>query len=386
MMAFPLRVGIVGCGNVALNFHLPAYQALPDQFVVAGVADPTPERLDLGRARARLTADQAHADPHLLIARDDIDVVDVCAPQQLHRDLVVAAAGADKHILCEKPIAAAPADATVMIAAAEQSRVVLAVVHNYLFFPEIVAARHVIAGGELGEVRAVIINMLGVVDSPGAAGYRPLWRHDPSASGGGVLMDMLHAVYLAESLLGSPFQRVSAYIDSANPGDLVEGLALCRFEADRSAALVNVGWGLGPGGIDVSSGGGRLAVRYRDDATFPWAPFERLTVTAGGKTRAVPLAPGQELVPHVVASVGSTLADLADAIEERRPPAADGHAALRTLEATVAAYASAALGTSLTLPLPAESPLHRLGATGLLELDVPPSSGVRRRGLFGLEP
>ena len=48
-MTAPLRVGIVGCGNVALNFHVPAYQAEPDRFKITALADHTPERLELGR-------------------------------------------------------------------------------------------------------------------------------------------------------------------------------------------------------------------------------------------------------------------------------------------------------------------------------------------------
>ena len=130
------------------------------------------------------------------LARDDVDVIDVCTPQHLHRNLVVAAAAAGKHVLCEKPIAAFPADAAAMVTAAKDAGVVLAVMHNYLFFPEIVALRRLIDDGVLGEVRTITVNMLGVVDSPGAAGYNPRWRHDPAAAGGGVLMDMLHGVYV----------------------------------------------------------------------------------------------------------------------------------------------------------------------------------------------
>ena len=167
----PLRVAIVGCGNVALNFHLPAYQALPDRYEVVGLADPTPDRLALGQRLAGLNDDQVHLDAAELLARADVDVIDVCTPQHLHRDLVIAAAQAGKHVLCEKPIAAVPADAAAMVAAAEGAGTVLAVVHNYLFFPEIVALTQLIASGELGEIRTVTVDMLGVVDSPGAAGY-----------------------------------------------------------------------------------------------------------------------------------------------------------------------------------------------------------------------
>jgi predicted dehydrogenase len=84
----------------------------------------------------------------------------------------------------------------------------LAMVHNYLWLPEIQAARRVIDSGEIGEVRSVIVNFLGVVDAPGASGNRADWRHDPALAGGGVLIDMLHGVYIAELLLGAPLQEV----------------------------------------------------------------------------------------------------------------------------------------------------------------------------------
>jgi predicted dehydrogenase len=382
----PLRVGVVGCGNVALNFHVPAYQALPDRFELVGLADPTPERLELGRGKAGLAPDQGHLDAAALLARDDVDVVDICTPQHLHRDLVVAAAAAGKHVISEKPIAAVPADAAAMVAAAKDAGVVLAVMHNYLFFPEIVALRQLIESGELGEVRTVTVNMLGVVDSPGAAGYRPQWRHDPAAAGGGVLMDMLHGVYLAENLLGDPVRGVSAFVDSAADGDAVEGLALCRLEAGRRVGLVNIGWGVGPGCVSVHGSAGRAVAHYRADGTMPWAPFERLTVTTTDGTRALDLPTGQELGPLVANAMRDTLADLADAIAAKQAPVADGAAALHTLETTVAAYASAALGRTVAVPLPVDGSLHGRGVLGLRDLDVPVDSPVRSRALFGLTP
>lgn len=388
-MTTPLRVGIVGCGNVALNFHVPAYQAAGDRYRIVGLADPTAERLELGRQATGLAGEQVHLDATDLFARDDVDVVDICTPQHLHRANVTAAVSAGKHVLCEKPIAATPADAAAMVAAAQEAGVVLGVVHNYLFFPEVVALKAIIDSGELGEVRSVRVDMLGVVDSPGAAGYQPLWRKDPAASGGGVLMDMLHGVYLAEHLLGEPVTAVSAFVDGldGDAASTVEGLALCRLDADRRVALVNIGWGHGPGGVSVHGTKGRAIARYRADGTMPWAPFEQLTVVdADGRSRVVDLPVGADLVPLVATAMRGTVLNLADAIAGGGAPAADGAAALHTLEATVAAYASAALGRRVTVPLDAGSPLHVAGVVGLTELDVPESSLVRRRGLFGLTP
>lgn len=380
-----LRVGIIGCGNVALNFHLPAYQGLRDRFEVVALADPTPDRLELGRAKAGLPPERVHLDAADLLARDDVDVVDVATPQHLHREIVVAAAVAGKHVLCEKPVAAIPAEAAQMVAAAQQAGVVLGVVHNYLFFPEVVALRSILESGEIGDVRTVSVDMLGVVDSPGAAGYRPHWRKDPAASGGGVLVDMLHGVYLAEHLLGAPIRAVAAGVDAA-PGDAVESVAHCRFETGHNTGLVEVGWGHGRGGIAVDGTAGRAVAHYRDDGTMPWAPFERLTVTTGGGTRTVDLPAGQELEPLVADAMRATVADLADAVTEGRAPAADGRAAQRILEATIGAYASAALRRTVDLPLPVSGPLHRAGVIGLRDLEVPADSPVRRSGLFGLTP
>lgn len=383
-MSSALRVGIVGCGNVSLNFHVPAYQAASDRYRVVALADPSADRLAAGRAVTGLSARDVYVDIADMLDRSDVDVVDVCTPQHLHRDAVVQALAAGKHVLCEKPIAIAPADAAAMVAAAQRARRVLGIVHNYLFLPEVVALMELCASGEVGEVRTVRIDMLGVVDSPGAASYRPQWRKDPTASGGGVLMDMLHGVYLAEHLLQSPADRVSAFVDSVSDGDAVEGLALCRLEAGRRAALVNIGWGHGPGGIAVHGTKGRAIARYRDDGTIPWAPFESLTVTTDGQTRTIDLPPGQELAPLIVSAMRDTVVDLADSISNGVRPAADGAAALHTLELVVAAYASASLQRTVPVPLDTRDPLFAAGVASLAALDIPEASPVRLRGLFGL--
>jgi predicted dehydrogenase len=262
----------------------------------------------------------------------------------------------------------------------------LAVVHNYLYHPEIMAARAIVDSGELGDVRVVIVNFLGVVDSPGAESYRPRWRHDPAAAGGGVLMDMLHAVYVAEHLLGASAQRVSAYVDTIRSGDAVEDLALCRFEADHQVALVNMGWGFGPGGVSITGTEGRLTISYRDGGTPPWAPFERLDVTTAAGTRVESTPAGKDLEDHLMASMGATLRDVGDAIVAGTSPRTGGRQALHTLEATLAAYQSAALGTSVALPLQPGSPVFDHGVTGLRKLEgVPEWSPVKPDRIFGFD-
>jgi predicted dehydrogenase len=106
-----LRVGIVGCGNVGTRLHLPSWLARPDLAQVVGLADPTESVLEAARIAAGLPAGEVHREPAELIARSDVDAVDVCTPQHLRRDILLDAIRAGKHILCENPLAAVPADA-----------------------------------------------------------------------------------------------------------------------------------------------------------------------------------------------------------------------------------------------------------------------------------
>jgi predicted dehydrogenase len=372
----PLRVGIVGCGNVALFDHLPFYASRPDLYRITAVADPTAERLDLGRTAAGLPGGGAYASAADMLARDDIDVVDVCTPQNARSAVVLAALGSGRHVICEKPLATVPAAALELIDAATAADRHLAIMHNYLFVPEIAEARRLTRAGEIGDVEVVIANYLGVLDLPGNAAFSPDWRHDAAAAGGGVLVDMLHAVYVAEALLGLPIERVSGWAMARANGAPVEDIASCRFETDTAVALVNIGWGFGPGGIQVSGSRGRLEIRYRDGGTGPFEPLESLLLTRErGATVPVDAPQGDD-------GLAGILVDFADSIRDGRAPIATAEQGLRVLEATLAVYASAHTGMTIRLPLDRSSALFRRGVAGLADLPGAGWSPLLRRGLF----
>jgi predicted dehydrogenase len=376
-MIEPIRVGLIGCGNVALGDHVPAYLSMPDRYRVVAVADPALVRLESAQQTIGLDRADCHTDANALLARDDIDVVDVCTPQHLRRDYVLAAAGAGRHILSEKPLATSPRDAWAMVAAVEAAGTTLAIMHNYLFFSEVARTLDLIASGEIGPVEVAILNWLAVEDRPGNAAYQPTWRHDARLAGGGVLMDMLHLVYLAEALLGAPIERVSAWATARADGSPVEDIVLARFESATSAALVNVGWGVGMGGFAVSGPAGRIEVEYRDGGSGAFAPFERLVLhgrSGRAEVRDLPTHDG----------VRALIEDLADAIRAGRPPAASGAHGAHILEATIAAYASAATGRTWMLPLESDDPIYRSGVAGVAELDVASWSPIRRKRIFGI--
>ena len=360
----PLRVGLVGCGRIAVNYHVPAYLTLAERCRVVAVADPVATRRELAAAQLGLDSAALFDDPHELLARVSLDVVDVCTPQHLRREIILDAFERGCHVLSEKPLASIPADAAELVEAASGHGLELGIVHNYLFWPEVRAALQSIAAGDVGAPEVAIVNFLGVPDLPGSTEWQPRWRHDPTAAGGGVLMDMLHAVYLAESLLGAPFERVSAFVSARAPGSRVEELALCRYETDSAAALVNVAWGLGPGGLHVAGDRGRIEIRYADGGTPPFAALESAFLHGPSGSRRLGPADSKGGIP-------AAIEDFVAAVAESRRPRASGEDGLRTLEATVGAYAAAAIGRLVPLPLDRESPVFRLGVGGLRELGEP---------------
>jgi predicted dehydrogenase len=384
MSARRLRIGIVGCGNIGRGSHLPAWLANSEIAEVTGLADPTEATLEPARINASLPDEQVHLDPLEMISRPDVDVIDICTPQHLRRDLILAAAEHGKHVLCEKPLATVPADAADAVEAMSAAGLTLAMVHNYLWLPEVRAAQRVIDSGEIGEVRTVTVNFLGIVDVPGSAGYSPRWRHDAARSGGGVLMDILHGVYVAESLLGEPLLRTSAYASNDDPQSNVEDIALCRFETSRNAGLVNIAWGYGPGSLEVTGTQGRVLALYRDGGTSPWSPLQRVQVSTDAGTRVELDLTGESQDDYEALRVtfGHVVQDFVSAVLAGEAPRASGLDGLRILEATVGALESAATGALVQIPLDREDPVFQRGVTGVEDLDLPEWSPARLRGLY----
>jgi predicted dehydrogenase len=368
------RIGIIGCGAMTMGAYVPALQAVPDAYTVVAVADPSEERRDLAGDALGLPRSARFASGHDLLGAE-LDAVLIVTPPQVRAEFAVAAAEAGKNVLCEKPLATRPADAAAAIKAAADNGIWLAAAHNYLWFPEYAAAHEVIASGEIGDVEVVQINALGVWDNAGAATTSYNWRYDPAAGGGGVLMDMLHLVYVAEDLCGAPFTAVSGYVNAHRPGYHVETVALCRFETETNAALVNIGWGLGGGGVSVSGSLGRIDIRYEGGGTSPFSPLQAVTVVTADGMRELPLTPSRDTIPQV-------LADFADSVAAGRPPKADGQAGLRTLEAVIGTYSSAARSCNVALPLDPTDPMYLRGVAGLPETPTSGSSPVVRKKLF----
>ena len=196
-MNAPLRIGLIGAGGIA-GAHVEGYRLNPGLVVFAAVADPM---LDNARTRAEGFDAEVFADYSVMLAEAGIDAVDICLPHHLHKDAIVAAAHAGKHILCEKPLCLTPEEAREVAAAVDSAGVTLMCAHNQLFLPAVAKAKQLIEDGVLGRVYEVRTTDSFFNDfDPSTMG----WRANARTSGGGELIDTgYHPTYLLLHLAGA---------------------------------------------------------------------------------------------------------------------------------------------------------------------------------------
>lgn len=381
-----LKVGLIGCGNVVSYGHRPALTTLADVQLVA-LADITEARRKIGQEWFGLPDADLYADYRDVLARSDVQAVCVTVPQKFRRQIVLDAIAAGKHVLSEKPIAYTPQEAFELITAAEAAGLTFGMVHNYHFLPEYQLIRQLIQNGTVGDLRVLMMHYLGVIDNPGAADYKPDWRHTLDA-GGGVLMDMIHAVYLAEWLMGAPAEQVMAFVDAptyAHRVPQVEDLALLQIAFPQGYAVIHMGWGQGVGGVDVSGSAGQIRMRYHQYQTSGFnQPIELYSVCDWQRTDHV-LNNLPTHMDNIARSFTNLWADFRDAAATKRPTIAPASAGKRALEVALAAYVSGVTGQLVTLPLSLDHPVYQKGLLGITDLASAMASRTQKAGIFGLK-
>lgn len=136
-----------------------------------------------------------------LVARDDIDLIDICTSNAMHMPIAVAAAKAGKHVICEKPIAMNADEARAMFDAAKKAGVRHMVAFNYRRVPALALARQMIDEGKIGKV--FHFNAVYYQDWLVDPEFPYVWRHDKQVAGSGAHGDMnAHIVDLARFLVG----------------------------------------------------------------------------------------------------------------------------------------------------------------------------------------
>ena len=201
MLRERLGVCIVGPGFWAREMHLPAFATIPGVDIVCVVGR--------SEAAARSLAEQFGAkrwsmDYREAVKADDVDVVDILAPNYLHAPVAIAAAEARKHVICIKPLARTLEEADAMIAATREAGVRLLYAENVPFIPAVQEAKRIVENGAIGKVfRVKACEGIGMPHSA--------WHFDKARAGGGAMIDMaVHSIEFCRAFAGADFATVYA--------------------------------------------------------------------------------------------------------------------------------------------------------------------------------
>jgi len=205
-----LNIGLIGCGFMG-RAHTNAYKRTPDFF--PELKHRPALKAVCARSKDHVTrfAEQwgyqsVETDWRRLVERVDIDAVDICVPNNLHREMALAAAASGKAVLCEKPLAMNAAQGAEMCAAVEQAGVANMVWYNYRRVPAVSLAKALVDEGKLGRIYHYRANFLQdwTISPDVPQGGPATWRLDAAAAGSGVTGDLLaHCIDTAIWLNGA---------------------------------------------------------------------------------------------------------------------------------------------------------------------------------------
>ncbi len=208
-----MRIGMVGHAFMGA-VHSQAWRTAPHFFDLPKLELAAICGRDEDRTRAaadKFGWQSYETDWRALVARDDIDIVDICTPGDSHAAIAVAALQEGKHVLCEKPLANTLGEAVAMVAAAKRASGLAMTAFNYRRVPALALARQLIEAGRLGEIRQVRAQYLQdwLVDPD----FPLTWRLRADKAGSGALGDLgAHIIDLSQFLTGQRITSVGALL------------------------------------------------------------------------------------------------------------------------------------------------------------------------------
>ena len=340
-----LRIGVLGCGNIARAAHLRSLAGSPGAEVVA-IADADAANLAAAQPlapRAKCFAHYADA-----LAEPGIDAVVISLPPAMHADAAVAALESGKHVYVEKPIATTVADAERVIRAWQGSQLTAMMGFNYRYNPVVRQARSRIAAGAIGQPIAVRT----VFATPRRT--MPSWK-EQRGTGGGALLDLaVHHIDLVRFLLDAEVVSVGAEIRSTTTEQDTAFLQLGLTNGITAQSMCSLS-AVDEDRIEVYGSKAKVTIdRYRSLRVEETPARARGTLSGAiirllGEMRAAPYALQKRRAPLHDPSFPAAMTAFVRAIRDREtvaPSLVDGLCALAVVEA---AELSASSGAAISL-------------------------------------
>ncbi|MER8037346.1 Gfo/Idh/MocA family protein [Streptomyces hydrogenans] len=325
-----LHVGLLGAGVMAQT-HLEAWLTLGAR---VSVHSDDGRHTHLAAAHAGQGVEASPSLAHLL---DHCALIDICTPTASHKEIILAAVAAGRHVVCEKPLTMSPEDAQEAADAAARAGVHLFPAHVVRYFPEYEALHRAVTGGAVGE--PAILHFTRMTAYPD---WSP-WFGDQSQSGGILTDQMIHDFDYARSLVGDPV-RVYAQVresQSDTGARIATGTAVLT-HASGAISYFHGTWGQ-PGTafrttFRVAGSGGVLHHDSHETTAFRVLAHQR--------------GPEDERIPQVALfenPYAAELRDFATAVTTGRPPRVAAHDGVMAVRIAAAARESARTGRAVEL-------------------------------------
>lgn len=225
-----LKVGVIGCGSIAIHRHLPEYENNESVEIVA-VCDVVEQR---AKVAAKRYGGKVYTDYEALLSDDNIEAISICLPNYLHAPVSISASHAGKHVLCEKPMAMSSEEAQAMIQAAESNAKKLMIGHNQRFIRSHEKAKALIAAGKLGK----IYSFRTAFGHPGPEDWsidgQDSWFFNKDEAFIGAMGDLgVHKTDLIRYVLGEEIVEVGGFVEANAKSDIeVDDNAVCILKTE----------------------------------------------------------------------------------------------------------------------------------------------------------
>ena len=344
-----LGFGLLGCGMVS-PVHGDSLKELEDAVLVA-VCDRIEER-------AKAFGEKYHCpyytDVNDLLARDDIDVVDVCIPPGFHCESVVECATAGKHVIVEKPMEIDLQRSDRMIEACEEAGVKLAVILQNRFKKGAQALRRALDRGTLGKLYLGDGYVKWFREHAYYKGTN--WRGTWKIEGGGALINQsIHTIDLLQWMMG-PVESVFAHVTTARHDIEVEDLAVAMLQFKNGAmGVIEGATALYPGvPARLEIHGERGSVVLESGAVKSWDIENPGPEDDPGDITEETGTGSRDPMAFPITCHKAQIQDMIDAIKEGREPLVNGREGRKALEVIRGIYQSSKSGEVVTFPVQEE--------------------------------
>ncbi len=312
-MTAPLRIGIVG-GGFGQHVQVPAFRSA-GHVAVDAICMSTAARAQA--VAARLAIPRAFGDWRELVTDPGIDAVGISVPPALQAEIVIAAAGAGKHVFAEKPLGTNVVEARHMAEAARSAGIVAGIDFEFREIPAWQRLKALLLDRAVGRLRHVYLSWR--IETLAHRENRPSWKRDAALGGGALNLFGSHALDAILWLFGG-VERLAGRLFTSPPGTAdarVEALLEIRGGAPVSLSIAaDAPFGSGHR-LEIYGDGGALVLENR--GTDYASGFTLAMGTRGGEMQAVDLPALPASADGRVEATGAVIRRFVEAIRTRVP-------------------------------------------------------------------